>query len=185
MGNVENEKREKEVFFRVGNEVGIKSFDGRYVEGVINLIEVKQVDEKFVPLLNINITERGYKPGQTAFFWLDEVEELQLMHAESEIGLEKNYEEFIEKCIKSIEGQDKDNYIFKIKRWSADMPFWCIFFCDRSNPEISVIKEQCGLALMETTKMPDLLSALADSGVFTKVSKRYFLRMDERKKNMY
>lgn len=175
----------KNFFFGTGDEISVICKDGNYVEGTINSIEIKYGKTKFFPLINMDITQKGYYPEQNALIWLDEIEKLEIINFKDEIVPNKEYEDFIQKCLQDIEGLDKRNYIFKIKRWSKEMPFWCIFFCERSNPDVSVIKEHYCLALRDTFKMTFLLSALADSGVFTKVSQRYYLKMEEASKNAY
>lgn len=172
-------KEEKEIFFSIGDEVSVSNYKGTYAEGTISSIEIHSKGNTLQPIITLNITEEGYYPNQKASFWLDDIKELEILNLKENIVPNKDYESFIKKCLQDIEGLEKKDYIFKIKRWSINMPFWCIFFCERSNPNVSIIKEHYCLAIKDNTKMTDLLCALADSGVFTKVSERCFLKMEE------
>ena len=166
-------------FFCVGDEVAIQCTDRTYVEGMLEKIEIKKDGDTLQTLLNVSITEEGYYPSQHAHIWLDEIVHLEILRHKDEANPNQKYEQFTKDCLESIEGKDKKDYIFKLKRWSSYMPFWCIFFCERTDPAVTVIKEHCGLALNETVNMMDLLSTLTNTGIFVKVSNSYFLKMEE------
>lgn len=89
-----------------------------------------------------------------------------------------DYVYYIEECLKNIEGQDKSKYGFKLRRWSEDTPYWCIFFYERGRNGINQIISTHALDKSEVCDFTLLLNTLVDSGVYTKVTGRYFLGLN-------
>ena len=86
-----------------------------------------------------------------------------------------DYIYYIEECVKSIEGQDKNNYGFKLRRWQKDTPYWCIFFYQKGQEGINQILSFHALDKSEVKDFTLLLDALVESGIYTKVTGRYFV----------
>jgi len=85
-----------------------------------------------------------------------------------------DYIDYINECIESIKDQDKNDYGFKLRRWSEDTPYWCIFFYERGKNGINQILSFHALDKSEVCDFTLLLDALVDSGVYTRVTKYYF-----------
>ena len=89
------------------------------------------------------------------------------------------YKEYINECLKYIGTLDKNKYGFKLRRWSEDVPYWCIFFYEKRKEEISMIISYYPVDKDEATDMISLLNALVDSGVYTKITGRYFVGIND------